>query len=46
MSEYNDIVSVSFTEDNIAVIKMTAGDNKINNEFLTAFNECLDKVEE
>ena len=38
-------VTVSFIEYGIAVLRMQRGENRINKEFLEAFNSCLDEVE-
>ncbi|KAK7488975.1 hypothetical protein BaRGS_00019779 [Batillaria attramentaria] len=38
-------VTVSFLEQSIAVLRMQRGENRINPEFLRAYNGCLDKLE-
>ena len=38
-------VTVSFIEHGIAVLRMQRGENRINREFIDAFNSCLDEVE-
>ena len=38
-------VTVSFVEHGIAVLRMQRGENRINKEFIDAFNSCLDEVE-
>ena len=45
MAESKAAVAVSFL-NGIAVIRMQRGENRMNNDFLQAFNDCLDKAEQ
>lgn len=39
-------LSLTFPEHRIAILRMKRGQNRINIEFIEAFNECLDKIEQ
>ncbi|XP_025114641.1 enoyl-CoA delta isomerase 2, peroxisomal-like [Pomacea canaliculata] len=39
-------LSFTFSELGIAILRMKRGQNRINIEFIEAFNECLDKIEQ
>ncbi|XP_070196221.1 uncharacterized protein [Littorina saxatilis] len=45
MAESKASVAVTIQKNGIAVVRMQRGDNRINNEFVRAFNDCLDQVE-